>query len=261
MVQAGTKTRLRRGRLRCIQDHRQFEPDPNVRDGPALRLRLRRAGAKGHRPGREPRARAACASEAPRTKGRDPERGTKNTQSRSRRTARYRHMAFVSTRPPRSWGVWPKTSPKRRWMLPDCRSPSGRQTTVQLDAMAADSNPSRFIPVSVSHPWPGLSPRNCTEFSATSAYSSWGARRDCEGLRKALFLLRYLFPLSGYRWRRVWRPAITTTSSNSAAGCCESLRTLATCAKDHSGHSTASAASPTAIARSRVRRDTAHTGC
>ena len=57
--------------------------------------------------------------------------------------------------------------------LPFTIRQAGRQTTVQLDAMAADSNASRLIPVSVSHPWPDLSPRSCTEFSVTSAYSSW----------------------------------------------------------------------------------------
>ena len=88
-----------------------------------------------------------------------------------------------------------------------------------------------------------------------------GARQDCEELRNVMFSLRYLFPVSGYRWRQAWRPAITTTSPNSAASSCESLRTSATSVRDHSGLSTASAASPTATARARARRDTAHTGC
>ena len=61
-----------------------------------------------------------------------------------------------------------------------------------------------------------------------------------------MFSLRHLFPVSGYRWRQAWRPAITTTSPNSAASSCESLRTSATSVRDHSGLSTASAASPTA---------------
>ena len=41
----------------------------------------------------------------------------------------------------------------------------------------------------------------------------------------------------------------------------ELAETSATSAKDHSGHSTANAASPTATARAMARRDTAPTGC
>ena len=86
-----------------------------------------------------------------------------------------------------------------------------------------------------------------------------GARPDFARLRNGLVSLRYLFLLFGDRWR--WLPPITTALSNSAANCCESSQPSATCAKVRSGHSTASAASPTATARSRVRRGMALTGC
>ena len=42
-----------------------------------------------------------------------------------------------------------------------------------------------------------------------------------------------------FRRRWAWRLSIATASSNSVANYCESLRALATSAKDRSGHSTA----------------------